>query len=189
MARRPPPHPRRPAARRAGATPPTGRHRTAVVDGQSPCGDGAVPAADLDRERLDRRVRAGPVRQRGPRATRGCARRQHLCRGHRPVQPGRGSATRLVGRRQPESAVGRAPTTRGAGHRNGRDQPDLRRAPRRHGIVDRRHRRRDHRGRGPGRDRMHRHVDRTPHRRTVECAHRRGRPCHLRPPPPTRSMR
>ena len=69
----------------------------------------------------------------------------------------------------------------GAGHRNGSDQPDLRRAPQRHGIVDRRHRHRDHRGRGPGSDRMHRHVDRTPRRRTVECAHRRGRRCHLRP--------
>ncbi len=132
---------------------PLATHRPAVVEGQGPCRARTVPAAHLDRERLDRRVRPGPVRQRGPRATRRLARRQHLRRRHRPVQPGRGPATRLLGRRQPESAAGRASTTSGAGHRDGRDQPDLRSTPRWHGIVDRRHRRRDHRRRGPVRDR------------------------------------
>ena len=62
-----------------------------------------LPRTDA-RRRLDRRVRPGPVRRRGARTSRRSARRQHLRRGHRPVQPRRGPADRRSRRQAPQRA-------------------------------------------------------------------------------------
>ena len=95
--RRPGPQPAAHVARQAAR-----RHRAAAP-------------AHLARTRFARWLRARPVRQRGAAAARRPARRQHLRRRHRPLQPGGGSADRRAGGAIAQRAARRsqAPTRAG----------------------------------------------------------------------------
>jgi glycine/D-amino acid oxidase-like deaminating enzyme len=73
--------------------------------GKAPRLTRAVPAADVDRFRLDRRIRPCPLRRRGARAPGRFAGRQHLRGRHRPLQSRRGAPARRPGERQPQRAA------------------------------------------------------------------------------------